>query len=91
MLHRAAQRGGVQSHSQVVSPFTAKLRVAALRAVCDFINGRLMIITFNPAVFKCHRREFVRSAVVQRAVTKQTNPTPSQKLLITSHFYAFKS
>lgn len=51
MLHRAAQRGGVQSHSQVVSPFPVDLRVAALRAVCDFINSHLMIITFNPATF----------------------------------------
>lgn len=51
MLHRAAQRGGVQSHSQVVSPFTVDLRAATLRAVCDFINSHLMIITFNPAAF----------------------------------------
>lgn len=51
MWHRAAQRGGVQSHSQVVSPLTVNLHVAMLRAVFDFINSHLMIITFNPAAF----------------------------------------
>lgn len=61
MFYRAAQRGGVQSHSQVVSPTfsSAKVKVnvhvitiSELKVAHDFNHSNhLKVITFNTADF----------------------------------------